>query len=127
MMKFIDMFKNLDGEIVNILNKIKGFFIATFIFIRDSQTIYWITRHFIIFAGIFFCLSVLVNIPNIILYSTFVILMELIALFLCSIASYAYTNKKLTKSSSDIILAAIFIGVHLVVAVASTVIYSDLF
>ncbi len=125
--KLFENLKKIDSKITIIIQAIKGFFIGLYQFIKNSQVLYWISRHTILVLGLLWSASVLINIPNLVLYVTFVILMEFIALILCSIASYAYTNKKLTKSNSDIILAAIFIGVHLVVAVGSTVIYSDLF
>ena len=110
----------------NYLLKIKEFIANIIRVIINSPVTYWISRNTILALGLYFSISAILFIPKMVSYIHFVVAMEFIALALCGFAAHIYINKKLENLNSNI-LGWIFLGVHFVVGIASTVIYSDLF
>lgn len=107
-------------------SKMKEMLLKVKEFILNSEVIYWLSRNIILALGLYFSISAILFIPKMVSYIHFVVAMEFIALALCGFAAHIYTNKKLENLNSNI-LGWIFLGVHFVVGIASTVIYSDLF
>ena len=110
--------------------------------IKEYKVGSFILRHSLWLTGLIVGITVLSVIPGLTQFLIFVAMMESIALGLSMLALYAYTNINYTRklsSGDDMkfssteqyayqrVIASVFIGVHVLVAICTLVVYSGTF
>lgn len=108
------------------LLKIKDYLFNLIKIIAKHPVTYWISRNTIL-VGVTVLVGIsLLTIPKITTYLLLIVMFEMMALVMSGMGNYLYTQQRLNKPESNIITAAIFIGVHILVALTSFVFFSDL-
>lgn len=108
------------------IEKLKIFLIGLYNYIKNSPVLYWISRNLILIGAFYFAITALIVIPKITTYIIFITTLELIAIGLAQLGAYIYTNIKFTIENNGFVLGLIYLATHLLVAISSIVVFSDL-